>query len=79
MFDNIEDFSNNYKLENIKVNDIDKCSIRMETTDKMIMTKCNHNYCFDCISHWFKTSGSNNCPYCRKNILFFECKRIIKD
>jgi ankyrin repeat protein len=41
----------------------DKCSICFEKINKLIILKCGHVYCLECILHWFT---SNNVTYKQK-------------
>jgi hypothetical protein len=37
--------------------------------DVKIQTNCEHSYCLNCISEWYKKSKS--CPYCRQQLIDF--------
>lgn len=42
------------------------CSICLDKTINIVITKCNHEYCSSCINKWRLIN--NTCPMCRKNI-----------
>ncbi len=50
----------------IEKKDIENCSICYNDTPEII-TKCNHQYCKECIETWMKRE--NICPYCRGGLM----------
>lgn len=56
---------------NVELVDSQKeCPICFEeiTTDKELITKCNHRFHDKCINEWIKMDTCNACPICRKKI-----------
>ena len=45
-----------------------KRSLIEELEDDIYQSKCEHNYHKECITTWFQTSKSNNCPLCKSKI-----------
>lgn len=50
-----------------KINTNDECSICLENKNYMILTKCKHTFCYECIIQWKKFNIF--CPYCRQQNL----------
>ncbi len=50
-----------------KYHGIEICSICYELKDNMILTRCRHIFCKDCIHKWVD-SDNDRCPYCRQKI-----------
>lgn len=42
------------------------CSESYNENSKILITKCYHNFCYDCINTWINKEIKNNCPMCRK-------------
>lgn len=73
------------QLKNVSIESIDtlnneiSCAICLnDYTDydeliEVILLKCNHYYCRECIEEWYKSK--NECPLCRKKL---EVEKIFK-
>ena len=52
-----------------------KCSICLENKEKDFFNEnpfCNHNICMGCLNKWSQISESNNCPTCKKSLVYIE-------
>jgi hypothetical protein len=67
-----------YKFESVLLNDddIDMCMVCLskDNIEKMFMTNCNHEICFDCAAHVM--CNNKRCPYCRTNLDVHKFKSI---
>jgi hypothetical protein len=61
----------------IHINELNDCIICYENKKKMLKTNCNHIFCDSCINQWINNIESNNCPYCRQDIIHFS--RLIQN
>lgn len=57
-------------LDNIPVEEDISCPICLENIEKskLIITKCGHKFCMDCITVLFKNTKYINCPSCKGEI-----------
>ena len=56
-----------YKINIIKDLDVkDDCLICYQNSG-ILITKCKHNYCIDCILKWY-IHTKKECPYCRSEL-----------
>jgi hypothetical protein len=62
IIDNMSNMNVNRKLEVRIINETMECPICMITKDNIVLTRCNHKFCMDCI----KEIKSGKCPYCRQ-------------
>ncbi len=54
-----------YVMKEKCVSKIEQCSICLDI-ESSIITKCDHQYCKNCITEWFQVN--RNCPYCRNDL-----------
>lgn len=48
---------------------VDECPICFETKELIVLKKCKHNFCKDCINGWILINDNKtNCPLCRCRI-----------
>lgn len=77
----LENLKNAHELLNITQiysnSDIEECLICRETPINLLKLNCNHYGCIDCLAEWFK-KNDEKCPYCKKNIEWSTCKKIIQ-
>ena len=52
--------------------DDNDCVICMDGMKNKYTTKCNHEFCLDCIDKW--TNEKNCCPLCRCKNIFQYCE-----
>ena len=56
--------------ENPILNDCSICLKEEIPEDNKCITNCSHNYCKECLDHWFD-EGKTSCPICRQKIKYF--------
>jgi hypothetical protein len=56
-------YRRNRHLEVTPIDEIIECPICMETKNNIVITKCKHKFCMDCVS----SVKSGKCPYCRQS------------
>ena len=49
---------------------VDECPICLDNKELILLKKCKHAFCINCIQNWFIKSGVKypSCPICRKQI-----------
>jgi hypothetical protein len=51
----------------IVVNEGDNCNICKKTINNIYTTKCDHEFCYDCLSKWL--ASKHTCPLCEKELV----------
>ena len=55
----------------------DECIICMDTINNKYVTKCNHEFCKECIKKWVLENDS--CPLCRFEDILIRCSKCKKE
>jgi len=54
------------------VNELMVCTICMDRFQNAKMLPCQHNFCLECLKHWWKDKGAKDevsCPVCRQSFV----------
>lgn len=51
-----------------KINNCAICSEPYTENSKIFITKCFHNFCYNCIDTWINKEIKNSCPMCRNSL-----------